>query len=303
MRLVARRRRTAERARVAWRHGRCCASPTGSSPAGRLPGGSATADRPVVSLVRLHGVITPIAGPGAPLGDQRRDAREKVLERAFAPERARRRRAAGQLAGRLAHAVGARRRPHPRAGRRARGAGARLLRGRRGVRRLLARLRGRRDLRAPHVDRRLDRRDQPELRARGAARSGSACERRLYTAGTSKSRLDPFLPEKPEDVAVAARAAGPAARDVPRLGRGAARRPARDGRRAVQRRGVDRRPGAASWAWSTASAPRAGCSPSASPTPSWCRSRGADRCSPGSASARLPRRSRSRSCAGARPGG
>ena len=26
-------------------------------------------------------------------------------------------------------------------------------------------------------------------------------ERRLYTAGTNKSRLDPFLPEKPEDVA------------------------------------------------------------------------------------------------------
>ena len=25
-------------------------------------------------------------------------------------------------------------------------------------------------------------------------------QRRLYTAGTSKSRLDPFLPEKPEDV-------------------------------------------------------------------------------------------------------
>ena len=175
----------------------CCACPNASPPA--FPDVSASRDRPVVPLVRLHGVITPTAGPG-PRSVINSVTTEKVLERAFSPRAAGRRRAAGQLARRLAHAVGAGRRPHPRAGRRARGAGARLLRGRRRVRGLLAGLRGRRDLR--RTRRRSSARSGWSARASGSRGCSQriGVERRLYTAGEAKSRLDPFLPEKPEDV-------------------------------------------------------------------------------------------------------
>src|ERR1700716_2882196 len=52
----------------------------------RLPGrlGDRT-DRPVVSMVRLHGVITPTTGP-VPRSVINASAVEKTLERAFAPD-------------------------------------------------------------------------------------------------------------------------------------------------------------------------------------------------------------------------
>ncbi|MDN5748355.1 MAG: S49 family peptidase [Pseudonocardia sp.] len=54
--------------------------------ASRLPGRlGERADRPVVSLVRLHGVITPTTGP-VPRAVINAAALEKTLERAFAPE-------------------------------------------------------------------------------------------------------------------------------------------------------------------------------------------------------------------------
>ena len=48
-------------------------------------------------------------------------------------------------------------------------------------------------------------------------------ERRLYTAGANKARLDPFSPEKPEDVRVRPGSAGCAARAVQGLGANAPR--------------------------------------------------------------------------------
>ena len=166
----------------------------------RLPGRlGESASGAVVSLVRLHGVISPQPSP-VPRSVINAANLEKVLERAFAP--------AGLAAVALlvnspggsatqSALVGG---PDPRSGRRARRAGARVLRGRRRLRRVLAGLRRRRDLRPPDVARRVDRGDQPGLRA-GRPDRAVRHQRRLYTAGGSKSRLDPFLPEKAEDVA------------------------------------------------------------------------------------------------------
>ena len=71
----------------------------------RLPGRlGESASGPVVSLVRLHGVISPQPSP-VPRSVINAANLEKVLERAFAPATARRGRAAGQLAGRVGHAV------------------------------------------------------------------------------------------------------------------------------------------------------------------------------------------------------
>ena len=165
---------------------------------GRLPGRLGDEGRSVVSLVRLHGVITPTTGP-VPRSVINSVSMEKVLERAFAPERL----AAVAL---LVNSPGGS--PTQSA--------------------LVAdRIRG---LAAEH--------DVPVLAfCEDVAASGGywlACaadeifahatsivgsigvisqsfglegllqrigvERRLYTAGDAKSRLDPFLPEKPEDV-------------------------------------------------------------------------------------------------------
>jgi signal peptide peptidase SppA len=168
--------------------------------ASRLPGRLGDkADRPVIPLVRLHGVITPMAGPG-PRQVINSVTTEKVLERAFGRERL----AAVAL---LVNSPGGS--PTQSA--------------------LVAdRIRG---LAAEH--------EVPVLAfCEDVAASGGywlACaadeiyahptsivgsigvvsqsfglegllqrigvERRLYTAGEAKARLDPFLPEKPEDVA------------------------------------------------------------------------------------------------------
>ena len=166
---------------------------------GRLPGRLGESDRPVIPLVRLHGVITPMAGP-APRSVINLATAEKVLERAFAREPL----AAVAL---LINSPG--------------GSGTQSA--------LVAdRIRG---LAQEH--------DVPVLAfCEDVAASGGywlACaadeiyahptsivgsigvvsqsfglegllqrigvERRLYTAGEAKARLDPFLPEKPEDVA------------------------------------------------------------------------------------------------------
>jgi signal peptide peptidase SppA len=162
----------------------------------RLPG--TRTGGPVVSLVRLHGVITPTAGP-VPRSVINAAAVEKTLERAFAPDRL----AAVAL---LVNSPGGS--PTQSA------------------------------LVADAVRRHADEKGVPVLAfCEDVAASGGywlACaadeihahptslvgsigvvsqgfgldglierfgvERRLYTAGTSKARLDPFLPEKPEDV-------------------------------------------------------------------------------------------------------
>jgi signal peptide peptidase SppA len=165
---------------------------------GRLPGRLGDDGRSVVSLVRLHGVITPTTGP-VPRSVINSVSMEKVLERAFAPERL-------TAVALLVNSPGGS--PTQSA--------------------LVAdRIRG---LAAEH--------DVPVLAfCEDVAASGGywlACaadeifahatsivgsigvisqsfglegllqrigvERRLYTAGDAKSRLDPFLPEKPEDV-------------------------------------------------------------------------------------------------------
>ena len=78
--------------------------------------------------------------------------------------------------------------------------GPRLRRGCRGLRRLHDRLRRRRDHLRSVVDRRLDRRGRRLVRLRRAIEK-IGVERRIYTAGEHKVMLDPFLPEKPDDVA------------------------------------------------------------------------------------------------------
>ncbi|MGQ0572630.1 MAG: S49 family peptidase [Pseudonocardia sp.] len=164
----------------------------------RLPGLGDRSDRAVVSMVKLHGVITPTTGP-MPRSVINATTTDKVLERAFAPERL----AAVAL---LVNSPGGS--PTQSA------------------------------LVADRIRRLARDRDVPVLAfCEDVAASGGywlACaadeifahptsivgsigvisqgfglegllarigvERRLYTAGESKSRLDPFLPEKPEDV-------------------------------------------------------------------------------------------------------
>jgi signal peptide peptidase SppA len=165
----------------------------------RLPGRlGERADRPVVSMVRLHGVITPATGP-VPRSVINIGAVDKTLERAFAPERL----AAVAL---LINSPG--------------GSATQSA------------------LVADRIRGLAEQREVPVLAfCEDVAASGGywlACaadeiyahptsivgsigvisqgfgldglierfgvQRRLYTAGRSKSRLDPFLPEKPEDV-------------------------------------------------------------------------------------------------------
>lgn len=165
---------------------------------GRLPGRLGDDGHAVVSLVRLHGVITPTTGP-VPRSVINSVTTEKVLERAFAPARL----AAVAL---LVNSPGGS--PTQSA------------------------------LVADRIRGLADEHDVPVLAfCEDVAASGGywlACaadeiyahptsivgsigvisqsfglegllqrigvERRLYTAGEAKSRLDPFLPEKPEDV-------------------------------------------------------------------------------------------------------
>jgi signal peptide peptidase SppA len=166
--------------------------------AARLPGRLGDADRPVVTLIRLHGVITPVAGP-VPRSVINIASAEKVLERAFAP--------VGLVAvGLQINSPG--------------GSATQSA------------------LVADRIRALADERGVPVLAfCEDVAASGGywlACaadeiyahptsivgsigvisqsfglegllqrigvERRLYTAGENKARLDPFLPEKPEDV-------------------------------------------------------------------------------------------------------
>ena len=106
----------------------------------------------------------------------------------------------GELAGRLAGAVASDLQPHPPARRREGQEGLRVLRGRRGLGRLLLALAG------------------DEIYADPSSIVGSigvvsasfgldkfinrfGIERRVHTAGKDKGALDPFQPERPEDVA------------------------------------------------------------------------------------------------------
>ena len=119
---------------------------------------------PVVNHVVLHGAI----GIGTPAAARRSPSSPSnaVLERAFRPQGPRRRGDQRQFAGRLARAVGPDPRPHPGAGGGEQAARPRVLRGCGGLGRLLAGLRGRRDLCRRKLDHRLDRRHLGGLRLR-----------------------------------------------------------------------------------------------------------------------------------------
>jgi signal peptide peptidase SppA len=165
--------------------------------AARLPGGKP--DKPVVSLVRLHGVITPSTGP-VPRSVINAVVMEKTLERAFAPERL----AAVAL---LVNSPGGSPTQSALVADRIRG-----LAEEKGVP-VLAFCE---DVAASGGYWLACAAD--EIYAHPTSLVGSigvisqsfgldgfierfGVQRRLYTAGESKSRLDPFLPEKPEDVA------------------------------------------------------------------------------------------------------
>ena len=154
-------------------------------------------DIPIVPVVRLTGIIgvsTPLR-PGLTLSQHAR-----TLERACSRAQRARGGAGHQFARRLAGAVASDLPPHPRTGRGEEAAGHRLRRGRRRLRRLHARLRRRRD----HLP------IQFSIVGSIGVVGGSfgfdklidklGIERRLYTSGEHKAMLDPFLPEKPEDV-------------------------------------------------------------------------------------------------------
>ncbi len=161
----------------------------------RLPG---KLGEPVVALVRLHGVITPISGP-VPRSVINAAAVEKTLERAFAPERL----AAVAL---LVNSPGGSPTQSALVADRIRQLGAEA-----GVP-VLAFCE---DVAASGGYWLACAAD--EIYAHATSLVGSigvisqgfgldglierfGVRRRLYTAGKSKSRLDPFLPEKPEDV-------------------------------------------------------------------------------------------------------
>jgi signal peptide peptidase SppA len=167
--------------------------------ASRLPGRLGDADRPVVTLVRLHGVITPVAGP-VPRSVINIATAEKVLERAFAPD--------GLVAvGLQVNSPGGSATQSALVADRIRG-----LADERGVP-VLAFCE---DVAASGGYWLACAAD--EIHAHPTSIVGSigvisqsfgpeglmqriGVQRRLYTAGEAKARLDPFLPEKPEDVA------------------------------------------------------------------------------------------------------
>ncbi len=166
----------------------------------RLPGRlGERADRPVVSLVRLHGVITPMTGP-LPRSVINAAAVDKTLERAFRPERL----AAVAL---LVNSPGGSPTQSALVADRIRGLAAEAK---------VPVLAFCEDVTASGGYWLACAAD--EIYAHATSLVGSigvisqgfgldglierfGVQRRLYTAGTSKSRLDPFLPEKPEDVA------------------------------------------------------------------------------------------------------
>jgi signal peptide peptidase SppA len=167
--------------------------------ASKLPGKlGERGDRPVVTLVRLHGVITPIAGP-VPRSVINAALVEKTLERAFAPD--------GLVAvALLINSPG--------------GSATQSALVADRIRQLAA------DAEVPVLAFCEDVAASggywlacaaDEIYAHATSLVGSigvisqgfgldglierfGVQRRLYTAGVSKSRLDPFLPEKPEDV-------------------------------------------------------------------------------------------------------
>jgi signal peptide peptidase SppA len=167
--------------------------------AARLPGRLGDrADRPVVSMVRLHGVITATTGP-VPRSVINANAVEKMLERAFAPDRL----AAVAL---LVNSPGGSPTQSALVADRIRG-----LAEEKGVP-VLAFCE---DVAASGGYWLACAAD--EIYAHSTSIVGSigvisqgfglhnlierwGVQRRLYTAGTSKARLDPFLPEKQEDV-------------------------------------------------------------------------------------------------------
>jgi signal peptide peptidase SppA len=167
--------------------------------ASRLPGRlGERGDRPVVSLLRLHGVITPTSGP-VPRSVVNLSALEKSIERAFAPERL----AAVAL---LVNSPGGAPTQSALVADRIRGLAA--------------------EKNVPVIAFCEDVAASggywlacagDEIHAHATSIVGSigvisqgfgldgfierfGVQRRLYTAGASKSRLDPFLPEKQEDV-------------------------------------------------------------------------------------------------------
>jgi signal peptide peptidase SppA len=169
--------------------------------ASRLPSrlGGDRGDRPVVSLLRLHGVITAVSGP-VPRSVINSQAVEKPLERAFAPERL----AAVAL---LVNSPGGAPTQSALVADRIRGLAAE-----KGVP-VFAFCE---DVAASGGYWLACAAD--EIYAHATSIVGSigvishgfgldgliermGVQRRLYTAGESKSRLDPFLPEKQEDVA------------------------------------------------------------------------------------------------------
>src|SRR4051812_21535641 len=168
--------------------------------ASRLPGRlGERSDRPVVSMVRLQGVITSTSGP-VPRSVINASSTDKTLERAFAPDRL----AAVAL---LVNSPGGSPTQSALVADRIRGLAAE-----KGVP-VLAFCE---DVAASGGYWRACAAD--EIYAHPTSLVGSigvisqsfgldglierfGVQRRLYTAGESKSRLDPFLPEKPEDVA------------------------------------------------------------------------------------------------------
>jgi signal peptide peptidase SppA len=167
--------------------------------AAKLPGKlGERADRPVVSVVRLHGVITATTGP-VPRSVINAASTDKTLERAFAPDRL----AAVAL---LVNSPGGSPTQSALVADRIRGLAAE-----KGVP-VLAFCE---DVAASGGYWLACAAD--EIYAHATSLVGSigvisqgfgldglierfGVQRRLYTAGASKSRLDPFLPEKPEDV-------------------------------------------------------------------------------------------------------
>jgi signal peptide peptidase SppA len=167
--------------------------------ASRLPGRlGERADRPVVSVVRLHGVITATSGP-VPRSVINASGMDKTLERAFAPDRL----AAVAL---LVNSPGGSPTQSALVADRIRGLAAE-----KGVP-VLAFCE---DVAASGGYWLACAAD--EIYAHPTSLVGSigvisqgfgldglierfGVQRRLYTAGASKARLDPFLPEKPEDV-------------------------------------------------------------------------------------------------------
>ena len=121
-------------------------------------------------------------------------------------------------------------------------AGPGLRRGRRGLGRLLARLRRGRDLRRPVLDRGLDRGDQRRVRVRGRDRPARASSAACMPPASARRMLDPFRAERPGDLELLqgdpGRHPGAVRRSCPQPPRRAAQG---QRRRAVRRPGLDRR--------------------------------------------------------------